>query len=47
MRILQVVPRLSQKYGGGGAVIATSLAKELAKRKHDVWMATSDFGFVS
>lgn len=44
MRILQVIPRLSKKYGGGGVVIATTLAKELIKRGHQVWVVSSDYG---
>lgn len=44
MRILQVAPTLSSKYGGGGLTILKNLVIALAKRKHDVAIFTSDFG---
>jgi glycosyltransferase involved in cell wall biosynthesis len=43
MRILQVIPRLSSKYGGGGFTIAKMLTLELAKRGHKVGVFTSDY----
>ncbi len=43
MRILQVVPRLSSKYGGGGFTIAKNLTLALAKRGHYVGIFTSDY----
>lgn len=45
MRILQVVPRFSPEHGGGGVVIARSLARELDKRGHEVTVYTSDFEY--
>ncbi len=45
MKILQVVPRLSKKYGGGGVVIATTLAKELGKKNHKALVLGSDYGW--
>ena len=44
MKILQVIPFFSPKFGGSVTVLY-DLSKELAKRKHDVTIITTDFGF--
>lgn len=44
MKILQVIPFLSPKFGGTVTVIS-QLSKELAQRGHDVTILTSDHGF--
>lgn len=44
MKILQVIPFFSPKFGGS-VTIPYELSKELAKRKHDVTIITTDFGF--
>ena len=45
MRILQVIPRLSSKYGGGGFTITKNLTLALANREHKVGIFTSDYDF--
>jgi glycosyltransferase involved in cell wall biosynthesis len=44
MKILQVIPFFSPKFGGSVTVIY-QLSKELSKRGHDVTIITTDFGF--
>lgn len=46
MRILQVIPFFSPKFGGS-VTVPYELSKELAKRNHGVTIITSDFGFDS
>jgi glycosyltransferase involved in cell wall biosynthesis len=43
MKILQVVPFFSPKFGGS-VTVPYQLSKELAKKDHDVTVITSDFG---
>ncbi len=45
MRILQVSPSLSPKYGGGGMRVISELSKMLKERGHEVAIFTSDSGF--
>ena len=44
MKILQVIPFFSPKFGGSVSVLY-NLSKELVKRNHEVTIITSDFGF--
>jgi glycosyltransferase involved in cell wall biosynthesis len=44
MKILQVIPFLSPKFGGSVAVLY-ELSKELTKRNHEVTIITTDFDF--
>lgn len=44
MKILQVIPFFSPKFGGSVTVLY-ELSRELARRNHDVTIITSDFGF--
>lgn len=46
MKILQVIPFFSPKFGGS-VIVPYELSKELAKRNHEVIIITSDFGFDS
>lgn len=46
MKILQVIPFFSPKFGGS-VIVPYELSKELAKRNHEVTIITSDFGFDS
>jgi glycogen synthase len=44
MKILQVIPFFSPKFGGS-LTVAYDLSKELAKRNHEVTIITTDFEF--
>jgi glycosyltransferase involved in cell wall biosynthesis len=44
MKILQVIPFFSPKFGGS-VTVPYELSKELAKRNHQVTIITTDFGF--
>ena len=44
MKILQVIPFFSPKFGGS-VTVPYELSKELAKRNHDITIITTDFGF--
>ena len=44
MKILHVVPFFAAKFGGS-VTVPYELSKKLAKRKHDVTIITTDFGF--
>ena len=44
MKILHVISYFSQKFGGE-VNVCTNLSKELAKRKHEVTIITTDFSF--
>jgi glycosyltransferase involved in cell wall biosynthesis len=44
MKILQVIPFFSPKFGGS-VTVPYELSKELVKHKHDVTIITTDFGF--
>lgn len=44
MKILQVIPFFSQKFGGS-VTVPYEISKELAKRNHKVTIITTDFGF--
>jgi len=46
MKILQVIPFFSPKFGGS-VIVPYELSKELVKRNHEVIIITSDFGFDS
>jgi glycogen synthase len=44
MKILQVIPFFSPKFGGS-LTVAYNLSKELAKRNHEVTIITTYFEF--
>ncbi len=44
MKILQVIPFFAPEFGGS-VTVPYELSEELAKRKHDVTIITTDFGF--
>jgi len=44
MKILHVIPFFSPKFGGS-VTVAYELAKEFARRNHDVTVITTDFGY--
>lgn len=46
MKILQVIPYFCPRFGGD-VNVCTNLSLELAKRKHEVTIITTDFGFDS
>ena len=46
MKILQVIPFFSPKFGGS-VTVPYELSRELVKRNHEVTIITTDFGFDS